>query len=395
MTVEAMELPTDNFPVGKAEDKEIDEKRALSGISKEVQLKIDPEIQNLCPPLDKEAYALLKKDLQENGCRDPIIYWEDHDIIVDGHNRYDICTKKPKIPFDCVSMPFETKEDVMNYVIDHQLGRRNLSNLEKAYLRGKRYLTEKKAAHRPNSSELHQDDGVKGETAKKVAEETGVSQATIERDAVLAEAIDALRDGIGDEFSKKLRSGKVKLSKKDTIELAKKPAEVLKSLGELIEKGETPAKAIEIVQSPKTLSSGQESNLASPIKADKKLEKVEQYLSKALLALEKMETAHQPDQVASLSEIAQKIFDKLKTIGAKTPDQAAKNAPIVSDDLQTEIKGESNEPNSDNSTSLNDGAMAVLDVDGEELANDSTERFADMPEGWEEYQEAIESENEE
>ena len=76
MTVEAMELPTDTFSVGKAEDEKIEEKRAVSGISEEAQLKIDPEIQDLCPPLDKEAYALLKRDLQENGCRDPIIYWE-------------------------------------------------------------------------------------------------------------------------------------------------------------------------------------------------------------------------------------------------------------------------------------------------------------------------------
>ena len=54
----------------------------------------------------------------------------------------------------------------MNFVIDHQLGRRNLSDIEKSYLRGKRYLTEKKAAHRPKSSELHQSDGVKGEMQK-------------------------------------------------------------------------------------------------------------------------------------------------------------------------------------------------------------------------------------
>jgi len=110
-----------------------------------------------------------------------------------------------------------------------------------------------------------------------------------------------------------------------------------------------------------------------------------------------MEAAHQPYQVASLSEIAQKIFDKLKTIGAKTPDQAAKNAPIASDDLQTEIKEESRKPSSDNSEPTNDEDADVLDGDGEELANDSadsTDSFADMPEGWEDYRNAIESETE-
>jgi hypothetical protein len=321
MAGEASTIPTEIIAVGYAKDVEIENESAAT-INNIPKLKIDPEIQFLCRTLDDGEYKLLVKDIEMNGCIDPIIYWEGHDIIVDGHNRFEICTKLNK-PYNCVPMRFDTKEDAINYVIDHQLGRRNLSNLEKAYLRGERYLTEKKAAHRPNGSELHHFDGVKGETAKMVAKQTGVSPATIERDAVLAEAIDRLRDGIGDEFSKNLRSGKIKISKKDTIELAKKPAEDLKPLVKLIEKGEKLAKAVEIVQSKEALSSEQTSGIGSPIKADKKLEKVEQYLSKALLALEKMDATGQQDQVANLSEIAQKIFDKLKTIGPKPPDQTS------------------------------------------------------------------------
>ncbi|MRS04248.1 hypothetical protein EG832_13675 [bacterium] len=110
--------------------------------------------------------------------------------------------------------------------------------------------------------------------------------------------------------------------------------------------------------------------------------------------LDGIEATQSQDKLEEMLELLGKLTARLNEIGPKPPDQTSKNAPIASDDLQTEIKGESNEPNSDNSTSLNDGAMAVLDDDGEELANDSTERFADMPEGWEEYQEAIESENE-
>src|SRR5512137_1893196 len=194
MAGEVSTSPADIIAVGYAKNVEIENERVATINSNMPQLKIDPEIQFLCRTLDDGEYNLLVKDIEINGCIDPIIYWEGHDMIVDGHNRFEICTKLNK-PYNCVPMHFDTKEDAINYVIDHQLGRRNLSNLEKAYLRGERYLTEKKAAHRPNSSELHQNDGVKGETAKKVAEETRVSQATIERDAILAEAIDALSDG--------------------------------------------------------------------------------------------------------------------------------------------------------------------------------------------------------
>jgi hypothetical protein len=216
MAGEAGTNPTEIIPVGQAKTVGIMNQYGAGRISGIPQLKIDPEVQYLCEPLDQEAYHLLEKDIDKNGCIDPIIYWKDQDTIVDGHNRFEICSRLGK-EYNCIPMSFETKEDVMNYVIDHQLGRRNLSDFEKSYLRGRRYLTEKKAVHRPNSQKLHQNDGVKGETAQKIAEKNGVSQATIERDAALAEAIDKIREKTGNEFSKNLRAGKVKLSKKGTV----------------------------------------------------------------------------------------------------------------------------------------------------------------------------------
>jgi hypothetical protein len=289
-------------------------------------------------------------------------------------------------------MSFESKEDAMNFVIDNQLGRRNLSDLQKSYLRGKRYLTEKKAAHRPGGSELPQDDGVKGETAKKIAEETGVSPATVERDALLAEAIDELREKVGDDFGKTLRNEKAKMPKKGIIELAKKPLDVLKSFGELLKEGVKPAKAIEIVQSQEA-SSGQESDLASP--KDRELEKIEHYLSKALKALDKMEAAGQKEQIAELAAIVDRIFNRLSEIGGENPDS---DQEAASDDSQTEAKEAASDGSQDSSSEEDADLEKESDYDSDCIDGDSSipmdDESTDLPDDWDEYEEAIKREAE-
>ena len=52
-------------------------------------LKIDPEFKDLIPPLSSDEYEQLENNILYDGCREPLIAW--NDILVDGHNRYDIC----------------------------------------------------------------------------------------------------------------------------------------------------------------------------------------------------------------------------------------------------------------------------------------------------------------
>lgn len=56
-------------------------------------LTIDPEFQNLIPPPSTEELALLEANLSQEGCLQPLIVWKDHNILLDGHNRYQLCTQ--------------------------------------------------------------------------------------------------------------------------------------------------------------------------------------------------------------------------------------------------------------------------------------------------------------
>ena len=51
-------------------------------------LKIDPEFKDLIRPLRRKEYLQLEENILDEGCRDPIIIWNDY--IIDGHNRYSI-----------------------------------------------------------------------------------------------------------------------------------------------------------------------------------------------------------------------------------------------------------------------------------------------------------------
>jgi hypothetical protein len=188
-------------------------------------LKIDEEFQFLIPPLPKEDYLQLDRNILRDGCLDPIKVWDGHDTIIDGHNRYKICTEKNR-EYKIHPIKLDTREEVINWIIDNQVGRRNLTPSQASYLRGKKYNNEKKLAHRPEKGD--QSDHLK--TSEKIAKEEKIGSATVRRDAKFATAVDFLKDDAGLEFGKKLISEEIKLPKTDVIKLANKPAEERKAL---------------------------------------------------------------------------------------------------------------------------------------------------------------------
>jgi hypothetical protein len=94
-----------------------------------MELKIDQEFRDLIPPLSVDEVLNLEQSLLTEGCRDAILTWQN--FIIDGHNRYAICTKRG-IPFRVEAKQFESRNDVCIWMIQNQFARRNLSN----YVRG-------------------------------------------------------------------------------------------------------------------------------------------------------------------------------------------------------------------------------------------------------------------
>ena len=110
------------------------------------ELKIDPELRDLLPPLTDEEYKQLEKNIVENGFDKnfPIMEW--HGYVVDGHNRYKICKDHNITDYVVGTLAYETKEEVMGWMLDIQLGRRNLSPIQRIAIAEKyRNIYEKQA----------------------------------------------------------------------------------------------------------------------------------------------------------------------------------------------------------------------------------------------------------
>lgn len=98
-------------------------------------LNIDPEFRKLIPPLSADEYAQLEANLLAEGCRDALVAWKHDDTLtlVDGHNRFDICTKHG-LAYIVTEREFESREDVLVWMITNQLARRNLTAFSRSEL---------------------------------------------------------------------------------------------------------------------------------------------------------------------------------------------------------------------------------------------------------------------
>ena len=87
-----------------------------------------PDLAELLPPLSGEQSAALEKDLLQNGCYSPIIVNEDL-VVVDGHNRQQICTRHD-LPYKMAVFAFDDLLEAKQWALDTQKGRRNLDKWE-------------------------------------------------------------------------------------------------------------------------------------------------------------------------------------------------------------------------------------------------------------------------
>lgn len=97
-----------------------------------MDIVIHEGLQAYIDPLRPEEEEALEQSLLAEGCREALVLWGD--VLVDGHNRYRLCTQHG-IPFRTVQNPrLKTLEDVQLWMIDQQLGRRSVSNYQRGVL---------------------------------------------------------------------------------------------------------------------------------------------------------------------------------------------------------------------------------------------------------------------
>ena len=163
-------------------------------ISDEKTPVVLPEFANLLPPLSAEQLERLEADIMENGCYSPLIVTENLELV-DGHNRKALC-EKHGIPYNMVVFRFDSRLDAMEWAVNTQKGRRNLSNWElgqialklKPELRAKGRANQSAAggSNRKKAKDEEQGAGFKDaivpiNTRKEMADTVGIGQMTMSK----------------------------------------------------------------------------------------------------------------------------------------------------------------------------------------------------------------------
>ena len=204
--------------------------------------KIDPEFKALLAPLSAEQYAGLEESILDRGCLDTIKLW--NDTIIDGHNRFSICMRHGVI-FQTEELDFDSREDVIEWMIRNQLNRRNQTPEQISYFRGKLYEQKKKihgGDRKSSGNNFHLIPTVK--TAERIAKEYNVTEKTIRNDADFAKAIDTIGKQVGEDVKHQILSGELPVTKKDVVKLAQMPEEKRQAITGKIATGATMADAI-------------------------------------------------------------------------------------------------------------------------------------------------------
>lgn len=217
-------------------------------------LVIDKEFEELLPVLTPEEFERLEQSVLKNGMLDPIKVWEEPNtgryIIIDGHNRYRIL-KKNNISLNywenykfMHADELPTRDDVKRWMLEQQLGRRNLSEAEKYEIVQKfKSVFEQKAKKNQSLGGKGSANLPKVDTRKEMAKATGVSEGTYRK-------MDVVMKSDNEDLKQKLREKKVSVDAayKEVKSTDQKPITVKQQIDRLDKRINDIDKTIESLQ---------------------------------------------------------------------------------------------------------------------------------------------------
>lgn len=100
-------------------------------------ITVDPEFEALIPPLTEDEFKQLRENILEyNEVFDPLITWQG--VLVDGHNRWRIIQEHPEVIYKTTEIIFYNRNEAKLWIINNQLGRRNLNKADAIILAQKK-----------------------------------------------------------------------------------------------------------------------------------------------------------------------------------------------------------------------------------------------------------------
>lgn len=177
--------------------------------------EILPELRDCLPRPTKDERERLKESIAQYGTLQGIILCRigcnPQKFVLDGHTRIEIVNELGMyvLVHSDDFLHFDTVDEAICWIIEHQAARRNLTEVQLKQLIAKHYKANKKpwgGAEYRNGSVAQNDPSIT--TAEKTAKEFGVSSATVKRAVAESEKIEAagLTSAVMDGTVKKIES---------------------------------------------------------------------------------------------------------------------------------------------------------------------------------------------
>ena len=148
-------------------------------------MQIKDEFKKLIPALSVEEFNQLEQNCLAEGIREKIITW--NGFIIDGHNRFEIATRW-NLEYETETKRFKDENEVKEWMINNQFGRRNLSNYQRSVLalELESVFSERAKEKQKEAGELKQISAEAPiETRKELAKVANVSHDTIAKVKVI------------------------------------------------------------------------------------------------------------------------------------------------------------------------------------------------------------------
>lgn len=166
---------------------------------------------------DDDLVAQIRRD----GCRVPLVVWEETGILLDGHRRLAACRSVGE-EWDTAGRSFGSRAAASRWILEQHLARTRLRRPARDYLVGQLHIaaTRVRASSAADEPHFEARAGAAGKTAAILSSVAEVSRATVERTSAWARAVDRLAAAHGAEYRLRLLRGEIRLSRGAVLEAA-------------------------------------------------------------------------------------------------------------------------------------------------------------------------------
>lgn len=199
-------------------------------------IKINYDFENLLPKQTADQFRQMEENMiAEGGAHDPLIIWDGHDVLLDGHHRMRVLKAHSELSWYPKYVSLTDEDDAKEWIIKKAIGERNLTPIQLEDLTGQLLDMRKgrRGAPKGNANAKKQksqnETFEKADAAQEIADELGMARSSVYRAADTHHGLDAIEAVIPGAKSEIL-SGKLPYQKAEIRGATKQTSEQIEAV---------------------------------------------------------------------------------------------------------------------------------------------------------------------